>query len=133
MKELGYYIISADLCGVIPYRREIFYKKTLLQYVEKNSIEEYSEKFYNRDGYSRPSWVGETIKNHFYIKVPNVGGHSDTVKLKKNSDDYIELKKQFRYVSPKDITTREVINDLSFADILELARDMGCDITKRPE
>ena len=30
MKELGYYIISADLCGIAPYRREIFYKKTLL-------------------------------------------------------------------------------------------------------
>ena len=43
MKELGYYIISADLCGIAPYRREIFYKKTLLQYVEKNSIEEYSK------------------------------------------------------------------------------------------
>ncbi len=27
MKELGYYIISADLCGIAPYRREIFYKK----------------------------------------------------------------------------------------------------------
>lgn len=43
MKELGYYIISADLCGIAPYRREIFYKRTLLQYVEKNSIEEYSK------------------------------------------------------------------------------------------
>lgn len=28
MKELGYYIISADLCDIAPYRREIFYKKT---------------------------------------------------------------------------------------------------------
>ena len=27
MKELGYYIISADLCSIAPYRREIFYKK----------------------------------------------------------------------------------------------------------
>lgn len=55
MKELGYYIISADLCGIAPYRREIFYKRTLLQYVEKNSIEEYSKKFYNRDGDGRPN------------------------------------------------------------------------------
>ena len=132
MKELGYYIISADLCGIIPYRREIFYKKTLLQYIEKNSIEEYSKKFYNRDGDGRPSWIEETIKNHFYVAIPNVGEHSETVKLKRNSDDYIELKKQFRYVSPKDITTTEVMRDLSFADFLELTRNMGCDITKRP-
>lgn len=27
MKELGYYTISADLYGIAPYRREIFYKK----------------------------------------------------------------------------------------------------------
>lgn len=132
MKELGYYIISADLCGIAPYRREIFYKKTLLQYIEKNSIEEYSEKFYNRDGNGRPSWIGETIKNHFYVAIPNVGEHSETVKIKRNSEYYIELKKQFRYVSPNKVSTREVMNDLSFDDFLELARDMGYDITKRP-
>ena len=132
MKELGYYIISADLCGIAPYRREIFYKKTLLQYIERNSIEEYSEKFYNRDGDGRPSWIGETIKNHFYVIIPNVGEHSGTVKIKRNSDYYIELKKQFRYVSPNKVSTREIIYDLSFEDFLELARDMGCDITKRP-
>lgn len=132
MKELGYYIISADLCGIAPYRREIFYKKTLLQYVEKNSIEEYSEKFYNRDGNGRPSWVGETIKNHFYVAIPNVGQYSEIVKIKRNSEYYIELKKQFWYVSTNKVSTREVINDLSFEDFLELARDMGYDITKRP-
>lgn len=132
MKELGYYIIYADLCGIASYRREIFYKKTLLQYVEKNSIEEYSVKFYNRDGAGRPSWIGETIKNHFYVAIPNVGEHSETVKIKRNSGSYIELKKQFRYVSVKDISTAEVMHDLSFADILEIARDMGYDITKRP-
>ena len=132
MKELGYYIISADLCGIIPYRREIFYKRTLLQYVEKNSIEEYSEKFYNRDGDGRPNWVGETFKNHFYVSIPNVGEHSETVKIKRNSDYYIELKKQFRYVSVKDISTAEVMHDLSFEDVLELARDICYDITKRP-
>lgn len=132
MKELGYYIISADLCGIAPYRREIFHKKTLLQYIEKNSIEEYSEKFYNRDGDGRPSWIGETIKNYFYVTIPNVGGHSETVKIKRNSDYYIELKKQFRYVPPNKVSTREVMNDLSFEEFLELARDMGCDITKRP-
>lgn len=70
MKELGYYIISADLCGIAPYRREIFYKKTLLRYVEKNSIEEYSVKFYNRDGAGRPSWIGETIKKPFLCCHP---------------------------------------------------------------
>lgn len=132
MKELGYYIISADLCGIAPYRREIFYKRTLLQYVEKNSIKEYSVKFYNRDRAGRPSWIGETIKNHFYVAIPNVGEHSETVKIKRNSDSYIELKRQFRYVSPKDITTAEVMRDLSFVDFLELTRDMSCDITKRP-
>ncbi len=131
MKELGYYVISADLCGIAPYRREIFYKKTLLQYVEKNSIEEYSEKFYNRDGNGRPSWIGETIKNHFYVTVP-ASQHRETVKIKRNSDDYIELKKQFWYVSPKDVSTGEVMHDLSFTDFLELARDIGYDITKRP-
>ena len=120
MKELGYYIISADLCGIAPYHREIFYKKTLLQYVEKNSIEEYSVKFYNRDGAGRPNWIGETIKNHFYVAVPNVG------------DSYIELKKQFRYISPNKVSTAEIMHDLSFEDFLELARDMGYDITKRP-
>lgn len=132
MKELGYYIISADLCGIAPYRREIFYKKTLLQYVEKNSIEEYSVKFYNRDGSGRPSWIGETIKNHFYVDIPNVGEHSETVKIKRNSDSYIELKKQFRYVSPNKVSTSEIMHDMSFEDFLELARDIGCDITKRP-
>lgn len=132
MKELGYYIISADLCGIIPYRREIFYKKTLLQYVEKNSIKEYSVKFYNRDGAGRPSWIGETIKNHFYVAIPNVGEHSETVKIKRNSGSYIELKKQFRYVSPNKVSTAEVMHDLSFDEFLELARDMDCDITKRP-
>ena len=132
MKELGYYIISADLCGIAPYRREIFYKKTLLRYVEKNSIEEYSEKFYNRDGARRPSWIMETIKNHFYVTISNVGGHSETVKIKRNSDYYIELKKQFRYISPKDVSTAEIMHDLSFVDVLELAQDMGYDITKRP-
>lgn len=69
MKELGYYIISADLCGIAPYRREIFYKRTLLQYVEKNSIEEYSKKFYNRDGDGRPNWVGETFKKIIFMSV----------------------------------------------------------------
>lgn len=132
MKELGYYIISADLCGIAPYRREIFYKKTLLQYVEKNSIEEYSVKFYNRDRAGRPSWIEEIFKNHFYVSIPNVGEHSETVKIKRNSNYYIELKKQFRYVSVKDISTAEVMHDLSFVDVLELARDMGYDITKRP-
>ena len=132
MKELGYYIISADLCGIAPYCREIFYKKTLLQYVEKNSIEKYSVKFYNRDGAGRPSWIGETIKNHFYVTIPNVGGHSETVKIKRNSDSYIELKKKFRYVSPNKVSTAEIMHDLSFEEFLELARDMGCDITKRP-
>lgn len=132
MKELGYYIISADLCGIAPYRREIFYKKTLLQYVEKNSIEEYSEKFYNREGNGRPSWIGKTIKNHFYVAIPNVGEHSETVKIKRNSEYYIELKKQFWYVSSSKVSTREVMSDLSFEDFLELARDMGYDITKRP-
>ena len=132
MKELGYYIISADLCGVVPYRREIFYKKTLLRYIEKNSIEEYSVKFYNRDGAGRPSWIRETIKNHFYVAIPNVGEHSETVKIKRNSDSYIELKKQFRYVSPNKVSTAEIMHDLSFEDFLELARDMGYDITKRP-
>lgn len=132
MKELGYYIISADLCGIAPYRRKIFYKKTLLQYVEKNSIEEYLVKFYNRDGAGRPSWIGETIKNHFYVAIPNAGGHSETVKIKRNSDSYIELKKQFRYVSPNKVSTAEIMHDLSFEEFLELARDMGCDITKRP-
>lgn len=67
MKELGYYIISADLCGIAPYRREIFYKKTLLRYVEKNSIEEYSVKFYNRDGAGRPSWIGRQLKIIFML------------------------------------------------------------------
>lgn len=132
MKELGYYIISADLCGIAPYRREIFYKKTLLRYVEKNSIEEYSVKFYNRDEAGRPSWIGETIKNHFYVVIPNVGEHSETVKIKRNSNSYIELKKQFRYVSPNKVSTAEIMHDLSFEDFLELARDIGCDITKRP-
>mgnify|MGYP000088769425 FL=1 len=132
MKELGYYIISADLCGIAPYRREIFYKKTLLQYVEKDSIEEYSVKFYNRDGAGRPSWIGETIKNHFYVAIPNVGEHSKTIKIKRNSDSYIELKKQFRYVSTNKVSTAEIMHDLSFEDFLELARDMGYDITKRP-
>lgn len=132
MKELGYYIISADLCCIAPYRREIFYKKTLLRYVEKNSIEECSKKFYNRDGDGRPSWIGETIKNHFYVAIPNVCEHSETVKIKKNSDSYIELKKQFRYVSPNKVSTAEVMHDLSFEEFLELARDMGYDITKRP-
>ena len=132
MKELGYYTISADLCSIAPYRREIFYKKTLLRYVEKNSIEEYSVKFYNRDGAGRPYWIGETIKNHFYVAVPNVGEHSETVKIKRNSDSYIELKKQFRYVSPNKVSTAEIMHDLSFEKFLELARDMGYDITKRP-
>lgn len=132
MKELGYYIISADLCDISPYRREIFYKKTLLQYVEKNSIKEYSAKFYNRDGAGRPSWIGETIKNHFYVAIPNVCEHSETVKIKRNSDSYIELKKQFRYVSPNKVSTAEIMHDLSFEEFLELARDMGCDIAKRP-
>lgn len=132
MKELGYYIISADLCCIAPYRREIFYKKTLLRYVEKNSIEECSKKFYNRDGDGRPSWIGETIKNHFYVAIPNVCEHSETVKVKKNSDSYIELKKQFRYVSPNKVSTAEVMHDLSFEEFLDLARDMGYDITKRP-
>lgn len=132
MKELGYYIISADLCGIAPYRREIFYKRTLLQYIEKNSIKEYSVKFYNRDRAGRPSWIGETIKNHFYVAIPNVGEHSETVKIKRNSDSYIELKKQFRYVSPNKVSTAEIMHDLSFEEFLELARDMGCDITKRP-
>ena len=67
MKELGYYIISADLCGIAPYCREIFYKKTLLQYVEKNSIEKYSVKFYNRDGAGRPSWIGRQLKIIFML------------------------------------------------------------------
>ena len=132
MKELGYYIIYADLCGIASYRREIFYKKTLLQYVEKNSIKEYSVKFYNRDGAGRPSWIGETIKNHFYVAIPNVGERSETVKIKRNSGSYIELKKQFRYVSPNKVSTAEVMHDLSFEEFLELARDMDCDITKRP-
>ena len=132
MKELGYYSISADLCGIAPYRREIFYKKTLLRYVEKNSIEECSKKFYNRDGDGRPSWIGEAIKNHFYVAIPNVGERSETVKIKRNSDSYIELKKQFRYVSPNKVSTAEVMYDLSFEEFLELARDMGYDITKRP-
>ena len=132
MKELGYYIISADLCGIVPYRREIFYKKTLLRYVEKNSIEEHSVKFYNRDRAGRPSWIGETIKNHFYVTIPNVDGHSETVKIKRNSDSYIELKRQFRYVSPNKVSTAEIMHDLSFEEFLELARDMGYDITKRP-
>lgn len=109
-----------------------FIKKTLLQYVEKNSIEEYSVKFYNRDGSGHPNWIGETIKNHFYVAIPNVGEHSETVKIKRNSDSYIELKKQFRYVSPNKVSTAEVMHDLSFEDFLELARDMDCDITKRP-
>lgn len=109
-----------------------FIKKTLLRYVEKNSIEEYSVKFYNRDGAGRPSWIGEAIKNHFYIAIPNVGEHSETVKIKRNSDSYIELKKQFRYVSPNEVSTAEIMHDLSFEDFLELARDIGCDITKRP-
>lgn len=132
MKELGYYIIYADLCGIASYRREIFYKKTLLQYVEKNSIKEYSVKFYNRDGAGRPSWIGETIKNHFYVAIPNVCERSETVKIKRNSGSYIELKKQFRYVSPNKVSTAEVMHDLSFEKFLELARDMDCDITKRP-
>ena len=132
MKELGYYIISAELCGIAPYRREIFYKKTLLRYVEKNSIEEYSRKFYNRDEDGRPNWIGETIKNHFYVTISNVGGHSETVKIKRNSDSYIELKKQFRYVSPNKVSTAEIMHDLSFEEFLELTRDMGYDITKRP-
>jgi hypothetical protein len=109
-----------------------FIKKTLLRYVEKNSIEEYSVKFYNRDGAERPSWIGETIKNHFYVDIPNVGEHSETVKIKRNSGSYIELKKQFRYVSPNKVSTAEVMHDLSFEEFLELARDMDCDITKRP-
>lgn len=132
MKELGYYIISADLCGITPYRREIFYKKTLLRYVEKNSIEEHSVKFYNRDRAGRPSWIGETIKNHFYVTIPDIGGHSETVKIKRNSDSYIELKRQFRYVSPNKVSTAKIMHDLSFEEFLELARDMGYDITKRP-
>lgn len=132
MKELGYYIISANLYGIAPYRREIFYKKTLLRYVEKNSIEEYLVKFYNRDGAGRPSWIVEAIKNHFYVAIPNVGENSETVKIKRNSDSYIELKKQFRYVSPNKVSTAEIMHDLSFEDFLELARDIGCDITKRP-
>ena len=132
MKELGYYIISADLCGITPYRREIFYKKTLLRYVEKNSIEEHSVKFYNRDRAGRPSWIGETIKNHFYVTIPEIGGHSETVKIKRNSDSYIELKRQFRYVSPNKVSTAKIMHDLSFEEFLELARDMGYDITKRP-
>lgn len=45
---------------------------------------------------------------------------------------YIELKKQFRYVSPNKVSTAEIMHDLSFEDFLELARDIGCDITKRP-
>lgn len=109
-----------------------FIKKTLLQYVEKDSIEEYSVKFYNRDGAGRPSWIGETIKNHFYVAIPNVGEHSKTIKIKRNSDSYIELKKQFRYVSTNKVSTAEIMHDLSFEDFLELARDMGYDITKRP-
>lgn len=109
-----------------------FIKKTLLRYVEKNSIEEYSVKFYNRDGAGRPSWIGETIKNHFYVVIPNVGEHSETVKIKRNSNSYIELKKQFRYVSPNKVSTAEIMHDLSFEDFLELARDIDCDITKRP-
>lgn len=76
--------------------------------------------------------MGETFKNHFCVSIPNVGEHSETVKIKRNSDYYIELKKQFRYVSVKDISTAEVMHDLSFADVLELARNMGYDITKRP-
>lgn len=132
MKELGYYIISADLCGIAPYRREIFYKKTLLRYVEKKLIEEYSVKFYNRDGAGRPSWIRETIKNHFYVAIPNVGERSETVKIKRNSDSYIELKKQFRYVSPNKVSTADIMHDLSFEEFLELALDMGYDITKRP-
>ena len=56
----------------------------------------------------------------------------ETVKIKRNSDDYIGLKKQFWYVSPKDVSTGEVMHDLSFTDFLELARDIGYDITKRP-
>ena len=132
MKELGYYTISADLCSVAPYRREIFYIRTLLRYVEKNSIEEYSVKFYNRDGTGRPNWINETIKNHFYVVVPNIGEHSETVKIKRNSDSYIELKKQFRYVSPNKVSTAKIMHDLSFEEFLELARDMGYDITKRP-
>lgn len=132
MKELGYYTISADLCSIAPYRREIFYTRTLLRYVEKNSIEEYSVKFYNKDGTGRPNWIRETIKNHFYVAVPNIGEYSETVKIKRNSDSYIELKKQFRYVSPNKVSTAKIMHDLSFEEFLELARDMGYDITKRP-
>lgn len=132
MKELGYYTISADLCSIAPYRREIFYIRTLLRYIEKNSIEEYSVKFYNRDGTGRPNWIRETIKNHFYVAVPNIGEYSETVKIKRNSDSYIELKKQFRYVSPNKVSTAKIMHDLSFEEFLEIARYMGYDITKRP-